>query len=69
MRGGTAALLHRKGYTMFDLIFWTVILIINTYFGIDDIRKKKAANWRVALTWAAVGVSWLMFLKTVSLLF
>ncbi len=54
---------------MFDLIFWTVILIINLYFGIDDIRKKKAANWRVALTWAAVGVSWLMFLKTVSLLF
>jgi hypothetical protein len=54
---------------MFDLIFWTVLLILNLYFGIDDIREKKGANWRVALTWIAVGVSWLMLIKSAGSLF
>jgi hypothetical protein len=42
---------------MFDLIFWTVILVLNIYFGIRDVKSKKPANWSVALTWIAVGVS------------
>ena len=42
---------------MFDLIFWYVILVVNIYFGIRDVKSKKPANWSVALTWLTVGVS------------
>lgn len=42
---------------MFDLIFWTVILVANIYFGIGNVKSKKPTNWSVALTWLTVGVS------------
>lgn len=54
---------------MINLVIWTALLILNLYFGIDDVRKKKPANWRVALTWSAVGTSWLMLIKAAVLFF
>jgi len=38
------------------LIVWTVLLILNFTFGIQDVNAGKT-GWRPALTWTAVGVS------------
>lgn len=39
-----------------QLIVWTVLLVLNFTFGIQDIKAGKT-GWRPALTWTAVGVS------------
>ena len=54
---------------MTKLIVWSFLLVINTAFGIQDVRINKPTDWRVALTWFAVGVSALNWIVALKVLF
>jgi Flp pilus assembly protein protease CpaA len=42
---------------MLNLIIWTVLLAVNAYFSIQDLRKKTPTNWRVMVSVLAVYIS------------